>query len=410
MDQVEPLLMTSNDTISGRFGDLRIGSAFQPIYSLAHRRHVGFEALLRATSAYGDKLSPFAAFELAQGESECVLLDRLSRLVHIRNFFPRADDNSWLFLNINPLVTVYGRRYGGFFTELLERYAIPPHRIVIEILEGQIQDEGLLVEAVEYYRQLGCLIAIDDFGAGHSNFDRVWRIAPHIVKLDRNIVSQAVNNRNLRRVVPTLVNLVHEGGSLALMEGVETEAEALIALDSDTDFVQGYYFARPEFALPSPDEGRNRIDELCLKFGRLNKEKVTAQRKKLHTYLDAFQVFIKQFKAGNTLASACRGFLGLPRVERCYILDKEGRQLGDNLRPFSAASQPDARFLPLIESNDSVWARRQYFREAIAKPGELQVSRPYLSIAGGNLCVTISMAVFSGKEIVVLCGDIKWNE
>jgi hypothetical protein len=256
---------------------------------------------------------------------------------------------------------------------------------------------------------LGCLVAIDDFGAGHSNFDRIWRIQPHIVKLDRSIITQAAINPSVRRVIPNLVNLIHEAGSLALMEGVETEEEALISIDSDVDFVQGYYFAKPAKILPPSHLSRSSIDELCKKSILANKDESITYKNKLHTYLDAFQIFLQQFKDGMEAGAACQGFLSQPKAERCYLLDQDGKQLGSN---FSSISSPslDPRFNPLADSRDALWARRHYFRRAINKPGEIQVSRPYLSITGGNMCVTLSVAVLKGKEAVVLCGDLMWND
>ncbi|MBI3901951.1 MAG: EAL domain-containing protein [Nitrosomonadales bacterium] len=410
LDHIEPFIHLQSDCVSGKFRDIQLCSAFQPIFSLAHRRPVGYEALLRPRAADGTSLSPLAVFDMAQGEVENVFLDRLCRIVHTQNFLAQSDDTNWLFLNINPLVTIIGKHHGAFFADVLERYHISPHRVVIEILEGKILDEGLLAESVMFFKELGCLVAIDDFGAGHSNFERIWRIQPHIVKLDRSIITQAAANRAVRRVIPNLVNLIHEAGSLALMEGVENEEEALIAMDSDVDFVQGYYFAKPSAMFPPGEHGQNAIDELSRKFSQANKHETGAYRTGLHPYLDAFDVFLKQFKLGLETGAACQCFLDLPRTERCYLLDKEGRQLGGNFISYSAPSLSDPRFKPLADSRDATWARRHYFRRAIGKPGEIQVSRPYLSIAGGNMCVTLSVAVFNGKELLVLCGDLMWND
>lgn len=410
LDQIEPYVHVASDGVLGRFGDIQLDSAFQPIFSLAHRRPVGFEALLRPYTADGSPLSPLKVFDMTQGEAEAVFLDRLCRIVHTRNFMAQADDTSWLFLNINPLVTVYGKRYGAFFVDVLERYRISPHRIVIEILEGQIRDEEQLAEAVVFFKEIGCLVALDDFGAGHSNFNRIWRIQPHIVKLDRSMINQAAANPTVRRVIPNLINLIHEAGSLALMEGVETETEALIAMDSDVDFVQGYYFAKPTKTLVLPNLPNDSINNLCGKFKQANKNERDQHRGKLHDYKVAFQVFVNLVKNGMGMHEACSAFLQLPRAERCYLLDHEGRQQGNNFVAISTYAYNDPRFKPLASGSDAHWARRHYFRRAINQPDVIQISRPYLSIAGGNICVTLSAAVFNGKEMVVLCGDLKWHD
>ena len=70
----------------------------------------------------------------------------------------------------------------------------------------------------------------------------------------------------------------------------------------------------------------------------------------------------------------------------------------------------DPRFNPLLDAKDAVWSRRPYFRRAISHPGEVQVSRPYLSITGANMCVTLSIMVNTSQGAQVLCGDLDWNE
>jgi len=227
----------------GHFGGCLIGSVFQPIFNLGQRQTVGFEALLRAHDDLGRRVPPQDLFQ-SSSEPDCILLDRLCRAVHVRNFLADAAAGL-LFLNVNPHVSIRGRRYGAFFRDMLERYGLAPGRVVIEIIEGAVQDEAVLAGAVDYYKEIGCQVAIDDFGAGHSNFDRIWRIRPDIVKLDKSLIAQAVDNPLARRLLPKLVGLIRESGSLALIEGVETAEQARIALAAGFDLGQGYYFARP---------------------------------------------------------------------------------------------------------------------------------------------------------------------
>src|SRR3984893_4750283 len=73
----------------------------------------------------------------------------------------------------------------------------------------------------------------------------VWQLQPDIVKLDRGVIEQAARNPRVARTLPRLVSLLHETGALVLVEGVETQHEALLAMECDADFVQGFYFARP---------------------------------------------------------------------------------------------------------------------------------------------------------------------
>jgi EAL domain-containing protein (putative c-di-GMP-specific phosphodiesterase class I) len=393
----------------GRFKHLTVRSAFQPILSLAHRRPVGYEGLLRARDAGGAPVSPLDAFRLAEDDADTTFLDRLCRAVHLRNFLTLPDDTSWLFMNINPKVVVDGRLHGSFFSELLRRCDFPAHRVVVEIVEEAIHDEALLAEAVSYYKELGCLVAIDDFGAGHSNFDRIWRIEPHIVKLDRSVSVQAAASQRVRRVLPNLVNLIHEAGSLALMEGIETEKEALLAMDADVDFVQGYFFARPADSSLDGQRCDSLFGGLCDKFKRYANDEAQDQRNRLAPYLSGFRQALGQMESGMDMELACADFLAQPRTQCCYLLDEEGRQVGSNLDSAHLTSRLDLRFTPLSDAKGANWARRQYFRQAVNQPGRVQVSNPYLSIATSRMCVTLSVTVSAGNDLRVLCCDLDWS-
>ncbi|MBN3736937.1 EAL domain-containing protein, partial [Burkholderia sp. Tr-20390] len=70
----------------------------------------------------------------------------------------------------------------------------------------------------------------------------------------------------------------------------------------------------------------------------------------------------------------------------------------------------EARFSPLADAQGANWLRRPYFRSAIAEPGRVQVTRPYLSINEAQPCVTLSVAVRIGDAQRVLCGDIDWRD
>lgn len=404
LDYMESFITAEGRYLAAQYNGIKLHSHFQPIYSLAHQRIVGFEALVRPSRADGNPLSPLALFASTHHLEETVFLDRLCRTLHIRNFVQHADDSSWLFLNINPLVTVYGQQYGAFFQQLLQRYGISPHRVVIEILEGQIHDEDQLAESIRYYRDMGCLIAIDDFGVGHSNFNRIWRTAPHIVKLDKSLIDQAVANSSVRRVLPGLVSLIHQAGSLALIEGIETEQQALIALRSDIDFVQGYFFAQPGRNLPEfpflPVIGNlfaalRHDDQLDTEAGQI----------RMAPYKSSFFEATVQIRAGMAPLQAVQSFLALPGVLHCYLLDELGRQVDSNLLS-STPSASDPRFAPLYDANNAIWARRHYYQRALAEPGRIQISKPYLSMTGGTMCTTLSIAISTVDGLRILCGDM----
>ncbi len=407
LESVEARMHTRDGQCVGTFMDLTLTSAFQPIFSLAHRRPVGYEALVRAVRASGDSVSPLDVFNMAGTEGESTMLDRLCRAIHVQNYGIHGPEKNWLFLNVNPAVVTHGKSYGAFFSDLLKSHNFPAHRVVVEILEGSTRDESKLSEAVGYYRDLGCLVAIDDFGSGRSNFERIWDLAPDIVKLDRSILIQAVAKRKARRVFPGLVSLLHEAGCLVVMEGIESENEALMAMDADVDLVQGYYFGRPAATLGSDAETACALPRLCEKFKDASAKESEAHQTRIAAYVSGFRECAGSVQLGAPLDVACAKFIGRTSVVRCYLLDENGLQIGPNLTPPHGAAKADPRFLPLEDASGARWFRRSYFRRAIGQPGKVHMSRPYLSITGIHMCITLAIAVDrSTGDQVVLCCDL----
>ncbi|MDX9765953.1 MAG: EAL domain-containing protein [Ectothiorhodospiraceae bacterium] len=391
------------------FGDFTLTSAFQPIVGLAHRRTVGFEALVRADDAAGAAVPPPVLFGSVHKEAEIVALDRLCRALHVANFAGHRDPATWLFLNVDPTVATRGAKHGSFFAELLAHHAFAPQRVVIEVLESAIADETHLADTLGYYRSLGCLVALDDFGSGNSNIERIWRIAPDIVKLDRSLIVEAAQGPRHRRILRNLVALMHEAGCLALMEGIETETEALTALDCDMDLAQGWFFARPAAIERFQHDQPAAPLVLYDRFRDRVRRDAERERQFLAPYEIAFRHAALGIEAQQTVEIACYRLLAQAGVERCYLLDEQGTQIGPNLIGRKAVSAARQNAAPLADATGASWSHRQYFRNANAAPGKVCITQPYLSVTGCHMCVTLSIALDTADGRRVLCCDLVWE-
>ncbi|MHB1926829.1 MAG: EAL domain-containing protein [Leptospirillum sp.] len=388
---------------------IRLYSLFQPVYGLAQNRPVGFEGLIRGRLADGRRMSPADILSLSGSLPELVFLDRLFRAVHLHNFVSSRSKGLWIFLNVHPKVALHGREHGKFFGPLLRYLGLSPWEVVVEILEAGIEDSAGLMEAIRYYRDLGCLIAVDDFGAGHSNFDRIWKLRPEIVKLDRMMVAQATGDPDLRRVFPQIVSLIRTFGSLVLAEGVERPEEGQMILETEMDLVQGFLFGtpRPDLRLlPSPEL------DLQMEWHRrhLLDTKAESDLEKIQKgLLEVVRNCPHDFSG---LEEACQNSLFQldSRLIRIFVLDGSGRQLGENLCRPEKTDKNDLRFLPLVETRQADWSRRVYFREAMRRPGEVVVSTPYLSTTGAHLCRTLAICAGPPGRCRVICMDLDMRE
>jgi EAL domain-containing protein (putative c-di-GMP-specific phosphodiesterase class I) len=385
--------------------EFRLSSHFQPIFSLAHRRPVGYEGLIRGTDSSGKAYLATELLAKAPAGVARMQLDRQCRALHVRNFRRLGNGDSWLFLNVDPHIAVQGHRFGSFL-QMLEENGLPAHRVAVELIETPFEDEKRLAAAVEHYRKLGCLIVIDDFGAGYSNFDRIWQLKPDIVKIDREMTRRVTIEPLARRMFTGIISVLHEAGALVCVEGIETEAEALCATDADADLMQGNYFAPPAAQLPAEHACDNLFARLFKEFRTETAEFRDQRRIRLEPYIAALADAVLALSAGADRANAVRALLNLACTERCYLVAGDGSQIGASAETERSAAARDPRLTPIRPVTGTNWQTKPFFRRAIEAPGKVQITRPYLSATGPKFCLTLSYALSLNGSYHVLCVDL----
>jgi len=383
---------------------LNLTTAIQPIYSIDHQRTIGYEALVRATTPQGENVSPLTLLDMPDNEQEAIYLDRLCRLTHLANFHQIINDNCWLFINISALTSEKGREYGSFFAELLEKYNIKAHNVVVEIIEDAATDKGKLLDAINYYKDMGCMIAIDDFGAGHSNFERVWSLQPDIVKLDRSMILRATESDINRQMLNSIVKVLHQANCLVVIEGVENEQEALTAMSSGADFIQGFYFAKPQIFQQLDFDKSEVFNQLSDKFIAIEQLRIIKENEQDEHYVNSFKQCVVNIQQGESFAKATVDFNLLMDIKRCYLLDHIGNQIEKTIL-FNKEQGKD-KFAQLQESEKANWYRKHYVIQAIKNHLNICISEPYRSITGDGMCITLSMSFNVQDQQQILCLDI----
>lgn len=219
--------------------DLRI--VFQPIVSVDSRRLFAYEALTRCQ--WPSLANPEVLFQRASEERAC---GRLGRMVR-ESAMDRVNGVP-LFVNVHP-------------DELSERWLVRPDDplffhdsdVFVEITESAaFTHYDLCVSVLQEIRsRAGIYLAVDDMGAGHSNLKRVLDLEPHIVKLDRTLITELDKNVRQQVLVRHMVRLFEDLGAKVVAEGIETADELSAIVDTGTHYVQGYLLGRPGFPLPA---------------------------------------------------------------------------------------------------------------------------------------------------------------
>ncbi|CAE6797248.1 hypothetical protein R69888_05034 [Paraburkholderia haematera] len=389
-----------------RWEDYYLTSHFQPLYSLSHQKQVGFEALLRGEQDDGTLVPPVVLFAPKPSSDEGAL-DRASHAVHLANARKSLPGDAWLFLNILP-ATFIAEGYADQLAAIVRTVGLDPERVILEILESHGGSVDDMSRAAALYREHGFLIAVDDFGAGQSNLDRLLRIRPDIVKLDGELI-RATSHGSEQPILPKLVSLLHQAGMLVVVEGVETTEELILAVESNVDFAQGYLLGRPAAEIARPESVHRRIDEAFDVIAQGRAHLHALFESEVEPYRIALRRAADQLLTGVLMDEAFASLATFGRCISCFILDDSGRQIGHEV-PGPASSGEGASLHPVANPRDARWDHRPYFRNAVLLHGVVVTSHPYLSLASGRPCVAVTLAVQFANERAVVGVELDWAE
>ncbi|MGM0449837.1 MAG: sensor domain-containing phosphodiesterase [Pseudomonadota bacterium] len=386
------------------FGDFELACEFQPIVSPTHRRTIGLEALARPRRD-NQAVSPAVLFAEATADDSEPSLD-LALWEHALQIYARDRPNAWLFLNLSAASVVDPRTAPATLAHLVHQSGLACDRIVLEIVEDAVNDQAALARFVAGCRTHGFRIAIDDFGAGDAHFERIWRIRPDIVKMDRTMVVHAAENPRASRLFMSLIRMIRENGSLVLVEGLETREQAALAWESEADFYQGFWYSHPHAALEAASaEAEPRLFQARKHFDALNGQQESEQIQRLRSLRHEVLETCHRVAGGDSLAEAATHLLEYEGGKRCYLLDTMGVQQGPTASATGYEST-GSTFNPLLSAEGASWSHREYFRNAVNKPGEIHLSRPYVALPDTARTVTVSHMTYTLHGYRILCLDI----
>lgn len=253
--EAEPLSRIATDDGSELLDILqnrRIESWFQPVIEAKTGDVWGYECLMRGRKADGSLVGALQMLEWASHENLKFMLDRVCRETHLENAGRLNFGAKCRFL-INFLPTAIYKPEFCLQTSLaaMRRSGLTPGQVIFEVVETeQVLDTAHLLKILEFYRRNGFGVALDDMGSGYAGLNLLADLQPDLIKIDRDIVSKAVNSKSHLNICASLVRMGHDNGQLVLAEGVETEEEVILMESLGIDLFQGYYFGKPQ---PQPE-------------------------------------------------------------------------------------------------------------------------------------------------------------
>ena len=394
-----------------------VTSHFQPIFSVRQRSVVGVEALARGlgTSA-GALIPPASLFKMAEAERLGAEVEDLCRRSAITRFaeLPGRTQDMVLFLNLDLAAMPGGDELPADLEALVRAAGLEPRRVAVEFLEARLDDVASFGVLAQRLRQRGFLVVMDDVGAGHSNLDRIPLFRPDIIKIDRSLVTGVEADFYKQETFKSLVSLCRRIGALVVAEGIETEAEAVTALELGADLLQGYFLGRPREADAFDDRGLAKASKEVAALARafkshmvdeINERKLRHRR--LTSILNRIVADLATAKTADFDAILARIVGESPNIECGYVLDEAGLQVTETVSSAAFARRSSgAMFHPAPRGSDH--SLKEYFYVLVDVELQRYTTDPYVSLASGSLCRTLSarFRAAGSQRPYVLCVDV----
>ncbi|HEX8465124.1 MAG TPA: EAL domain-containing protein [Abditibacterium sp.] len=241
--------------------DKAIYSVFQPIVRCGTRPHgletdvlkvpeiFGYECLMRG-SYKGEVVSPLTMLEMARAADLVFQLDLAAR----RSALLGAGQNrikQKVFINFSPNAVYDPWHCLRSTVNTVDEVGLRRDQVVFELTETERMPEiKHLKRIVQFYREEGFQVALDDVGSGYSSLNVLVALRPDYVKIDMDLIRDVDKDAAKAIVAGKLLETVCELGLATVAEGIERHEELAWVRDHGSTFAQGYLFARP--ATPPP--------------------------------------------------------------------------------------------------------------------------------------------------------------
>jgi len=247
--KAKPLTRFVNLVRDSEFFDIlnneSLTSYFQPIITASDRSIYGYEALIRGVKSTGELMYPDELFSKSTRNDCNFLLDRLCRESALKTAAVKKI-HQHVFINFLP-TSIYDPEFCLKSTiKWANQLEFDPKNIVFEVVETEsAKDQEHLKSILQYYRNQGYKIALDDVGEGYSNLNLFIDLRPDIIKVDRNIIQNIHKDSFKQSIYKALSTISKDNGIAILAEGIETPYELEVIEELGVDYMQGYYFCKP---------------------------------------------------------------------------------------------------------------------------------------------------------------------
>ena len=223
---------------------------YQPIVNIKDESITAAEALVRW---YHPKLGLLSSGAFVPLAIESGLIDKIGWLVIgivCREISQLKKRGLFLldYISININATQLHRiDFVDRFLEKIDRYAIYPSEIRLEITETSLIDNyEQSKDIIDRLRSRGVYCAIDDFGTGYSSLSYLKKFSFSILKIDKEFIKDILENSDDIFLVESIISIGKKLGYTIIIEGIETEEQKDLLMKIDETLrYQGYLYSPP---------------------------------------------------------------------------------------------------------------------------------------------------------------------
>jgi len=228
------------DEIVTALNDRRLALAYQPIVRSDNGTPAHYECLLRMIRPDGEIVSAGYVIPVAEKLGLVRLVDH--RVLELTVAAAEECPEAKLSFNISG-ATVADPAWLANLTAFISVHQNVASRLTVEITETvAIHDIRETITFVDNLHDLGCKVAIDDFGAGYTSFKNLKLLDVDMVKIDGSFVENLRDNPDNQFFVRTLIDLAKNFNLKTVAEWVEDERDAAMLRDWGVDYFQGHLY------------------------------------------------------------------------------------------------------------------------------------------------------------------------
>ena len=215
---------------------------FQPIVDTNTKEIHKYEALIRYITNEGVEIAPFHFINVAK---KTKLYPNIIKIVIQDAFKLIKNKNKRVSINIS-YDDIANEETTTFIYEILEQHRDLTEFLEFEILESEeISDFSEVSKFILNIKKFNCIVGVDDFGAGYSNFNLLTLLDIDFVKIDGSLIEKINSSKDLEIIVNTIANFSKEFKVKTVAEYVSNEDIYNKIKELNIDYCQGYYFDKP---------------------------------------------------------------------------------------------------------------------------------------------------------------------